>query len=392
MPAIRQEPDGFIAKIKHRLKQAEANLYSYGPPYKEDYGGNLCEDCNKKNPSLMDIHSLLKDGGDPRVPNTADNSNTPLHYAARYCQLNLAKMLIRATAPESETLKFINQTNEQGISPLAMCCAFPQPFTRKDRHLAMVKWFVNEGAKINTIDKGGQTPLHFAAFSGRMHVCMLLVNSGAVVTRELEFLSLKNETPVDAAKSAWPHTDGHAKVERILELKATVENNTRAAIKEEAEKQRRIAELNEMQRKRKEARAAQKRQESQERLARRAAMNAYDPENDPTVAKKKESVKPATVKKEQPGIWKRRQDMVWQFQVGVSEGKAASTSILDEAIALKNDLSGTENRRKLRKRWKKMTGTRLIDLDMNGNEINPPSKPTDLALPAIESKGAESPA
>ena len=68
---------GFFRKIKvyaeEKKKMMEKNAFKYGPPYSDDYGGNLIEECNKPQPSVLDIHQMLLDGADPRIPDDEEN-------------------------------------------------------------------------------------------------------------------------------------------------------------------------------------------------------------------------------------------------------------------------------------------------------------------------------
>ena len=44
-----------VQKLFHHIKESRAKAYKllvhYGPPYKDEYGGNLCEECNDAKPS-----------------------------------------------------------------------------------------------------------------------------------------------------------------------------------------------------------------------------------------------------------------------------------------------------------------------------------------------------
>ena len=48
-----------VQKLFHHIKESRAKAYKllvhYGPPYKEEYGGVLYEDCNDPKVSLMDV-------------------------------------------------------------------------------------------------------------------------------------------------------------------------------------------------------------------------------------------------------------------------------------------------------------------------------------------------
>ena len=167
----KNRPDGFVAGLLYRLKKGannlEAGLTSYGPPYQMDYGGNLPEECSKGGGSFMEVHSLLTEGADPHLPLLTEDEqsgrillNTPLHYACKYCNLRVAKMLRRADRAPS----IINQVNAMGTSPLQMTCMFSQAAPRKKAHYALVLWLLDQGAEPNHVDRAGQTALHFAAY------------------------------------------------------------------------------------------------------------------------------------------------------------------------------------------------------------------------------------
>ena len=41
------------------MSELEKLMVHYGPPYKEEYGGCLYEECNNPKPSIIEIHGLL---------------------------------------------------------------------------------------------------------------------------------------------------------------------------------------------------------------------------------------------------------------------------------------------------------------------------------------------
>jgi hypothetical protein len=87
-----------LAFLRERKAQLKAHLVHYGPPYQEEYGGSLPEECQDKKATAMDIHGLLNEGADPRVGDPEDYMNTPLHYAVRNSKLRICKMLRHAGA------------------------------------------------------------------------------------------------------------------------------------------------------------------------------------------------------------------------------------------------------------------------------------------------------
>ena len=123
---------GLFRKIKvyaeEKKKMMELNAFKYGPPYNEEYGGNIIEECNKPNPGTLDIHQMLLDGADPRVCEDQDFRNTCLHYCCRYCHFRISKMLFKAQCE-------IDVANELGITPLGTLCMFNPPEPRHRLHL-----------------------------------------------------------------------------------------------------------------------------------------------------------------------------------------------------------------------------------------------------------------
>ena len=118
---------GLFRKVKvyveTKKKMIEQNAFKYGPPYNDDYGGSILEECNKPNSSTLDVHQMLLEGADPRVQEEQDFRNTSLHYACRYCHSRIAKMLYKAQCE-------VDVTNELGITPLGTLCMFNQPEVR----------------------------------------------------------------------------------------------------------------------------------------------------------------------------------------------------------------------------------------------------------------------
>mmetsp|Transcript_7008 Transcript_7008/g.22758 ORF Transcript_7008/g.22758 Transcript_7008/m.22758 type:complete len:390 (-) Transcript_7008:30-1199(-) len=339
-----------LARAKEFKQQAYKFFVHYGPPYKEEYGGNLPEECNDPNASRMDIHGLLNDGGDPRVGNKLDFGNTPLHYAARYCNMGLAKMLLQAGARPA-------QLNELGMNALGTAAMFNPPAPRCAKHLKLCKWLVDHGADVNNVDKGGHTALEIAAGWGNLPLCSLLLECGARVHRELTMLSIMSPSAVDVAA-----TDDV----RALVKTREAQEVTAATAKKEANRLRleAIAEAARALRRQRAVLASIERRKG-ERVARRLAQ---------VQAKSiiiKVDVK-GKIEEEQNrrralleaadashGVWKKDGAMSWHFQKGLSAGEATESNLLAEASAVLEDTQGAEHRGMLQRRWRAMTGLEL---------------------------------
>ncbi|KAJ8601926.1 hypothetical protein CTAYLR_008110 [Chrysophaeum taylorii] len=143
----------------------------YGPPYSD--GVSLYEEC--RTGGLIEIHGLLSQGGDPRIGNSNDFKNTPLHYAVRRRNLRLCKMLVRAGADPQHV-------NELGQSSLSTACG---PRAR----LELVEFLLDNGADVNHVDKAGHAPLDLVG--GNLDLARLLLQRGAKACRETEFLCIR---------------------------------------------------------------------------------------------------------------------------------------------------------------------------------------------------------
>ena len=376
-----------LQQVLHLVKKHKTKAYKllvhYGPPYKDEYGGNLAEECNDAKPSLMDIHGLLNEGGDPRVGNSEDYGNTPLHYAARYCNLKLARMLRRAGADP-------NQLNELGQNSLGTACMFNAPEPRAKAHLHLVQWLIDNGADVNTVDKGGHTPLEMASSWGNMKMVSKLLQNKARVRRELVFLSIQAPSAIDVAETEDVRALLQAKKKKETELILQAEKDKKAAEKEaklRAELARKKEAIHESILRRRAARAEATR-------ARNAKRN--EPAAKIDVAAKIEEEKRRRIalleaNEAMHGVWRREAKGKWAFNKGVSAARATQANVLEEAGAILTDSKGFEYRGLLQRRWRSMTGLELtkshpvmqpkasqIALDDLGDDEANASKPLSL--------------
>lgn len=361
------------AKEKMEQKRAELNakLYAYGPPYQDDYGGNLCEECKQRGASWIEVHQMLSEGGDPRKGDLADQNNTPMHYAARFSHLRICKLLLRAGAN-------INQQNEQGMSPLAVACCFPQAYPEFKKQFRLIKWLVKKGAHVDSVDKSGQTPLHFASANGRKEVVLYLLSQGAVVSKVRDFLSLQVESPIDLALDC-PTAD--TELTRVLFLKKMQEDQNRAkrqADLDQIEVTKRLAEEHLKQR-------AEKLRQRQEQLAEREAQRDRQRMQRIAAIADKAQAKEEAVKQAASGgasyeakgggvadagphpsgphaVWVREQRMHWHVVLDKELKAKSLKKSFDDPEEILQGKTHARHRKKLKKRWKGMTGARLVDM------------------------------
>ena len=104
--------------------------------------------------------------------------STPLHLAAGYNKLEVAKLLLKNGAK-------VDFADKGGLIPLHNAASFG--------HYEMTHLLITAGSNINAIDNYGFTVLHEAAKKGRTLVCSLLLASGADANAK----NLDGQTPVD---------------------------------------------------------------------------------------------------------------------------------------------------------------------------------------------------
>ena len=62
----------------------------------------------------------------------------------------------------------------------------------------MARLLISRGAKVNAIDKYGSTPLHVAAYYGKLKVAQLLMDNGAEKNIKTDY----GKKPIDVARSS----------------------------------------------------------------------------------------------------------------------------------------------------------------------------------------------
>ncbi|GFT71159.1 hypothetical protein NPIL_297601, partial [Nephila pilipes] len=109
---------------------------------------------------------------------------TPLHYAARKGNLKMVKFLVGKGAG-------IDKKNFHDVQPIHIA-------VRED-HEDIVEYFLTEDTSlINSIDRLGYTPLHYAARNNNLGMVRLLVDRGADINAE----NTSGKKPIDIASDA----------------------------------------------------------------------------------------------------------------------------------------------------------------------------------------------
>ncbi|CBN74412.1 similar to ankyrin 2,3/unc44 [Ectocarpus siliculosus] len=129
---------------------------------------------------LIDVDELLRNGANPNLGHREDQGLTPIHFAARFGNVELLKMLKRAGGDPGIT-------NALGLTPLSYTCAFKLSLSKNGddswerQQVAAIKWLLGQGANPNHVDKAGYTPLAWACRSGIFPAVVALVEAGADV-------------------------------------------------------------------------------------------------------------------------------------------------------------------------------------------------------------------
>ncbi len=347
---------GPLRKVKKYLevkkKMIEQNAFKYGPPYNDEYGGSIIDECNKPHASTLDVHQMLLDGADPRVMDEEENfRNTPLHYACRYCHVRIAKMLHKAQCDP-------DKTNELGITPLGTLCMFNQPEPRHKMHLRFVTWILELGVDVNHVDKGGHTALEFAAKHGNFELVALLLRFGARVKREAEFISLSTVDLLD------PEICEDMTCRQLI--KAKYNEELRIEEEEKARIQKIKIDQEAKERDEERRRAIEQNRINKMNAHHEKALYEHHLEIEAMKKKKRDDARRKRMrmleeKRNENGLWKKFGTFDWQFVEGKKEkGVSVKGDVYDNARAMNKDLEAGHSHEVMNKRWKEVTGRDLL--------------------------------
>jgi ankyrin repeat protein len=143
----------------------------------------IAEECKKQNPNLNLVHDLITLGANVDWQNEDDQNRTLLHYAIRYRELEIARMLIGAGADVNL------QDDDRGMAPLHWAAS--------DGLEEFAQMLIGAGADVNMQDKIGQTSLHWAAEFTDVEFVRMLVEAGAIK----DIRNIYDQTPYDLARN-----------------------------------------------------------------------------------------------------------------------------------------------------------------------------------------------
>eukprot|EP01118_Nematostelium_gracile_P018087 TRINITY_DN790_c0_g1_i1.p1 TRINITY_DN790_c0_g1~~TRINITY_DN790_c0_g1_i1.p1 ORF type:complete len:175 (+),score=44.47 TRINITY_DN790_c0_g1_i1:310-834(+) len=135
-----------------------------------------------KNSDAKLVEMLITKGSLVNARDKEDVGYTPLQYAIQKNDLNLVRILLQNSALID---KRGGQNSQTGLH-IAI---------EYDASLPLVEELIKHGCDIDSKDCRGNTPLHYAAFHGRISILKILLNIGAAVTENYTSM-----TPLDLAR------------------------------------------------------------------------------------------------------------------------------------------------------------------------------------------------
>jgi hypothetical protein len=141
-------------------------------------------------PSLSKVHFLLLNGANPNEHDKDDVGLTPMHYAARFGLTSVLKLFKHAGGDP-------NVVNDIGQSALVFALLFVAKVDRRQKQLQAVNLLCEMGANPNAIDRGGFTPLAYAARNNDTACVRILLKHGGKVLRRYIHLNIPYQNPLD---------------------------------------------------------------------------------------------------------------------------------------------------------------------------------------------------
>jgi len=253
----RREREAAMSNIMDAAAYAASQMVrlfiDYGPPYEPQNVKELetlCYLTSDPNCNPYNVHRLLNQRIDPNIPDDEELYYTPMHWCARNTHLLCMRMLRRAKAK-------VDCENEFGQTPLHLCVMVTAAPNKREKQFKMVKYLIKQGARINSRDKGGYSPIDYAVMSGDQEMAELLLSHGANVERTNETLVAKRKDILSLVPSNCPD------LYKLLNDKLQIENQelaekqiVRKQVLALAEEERRHKKLHEQLMKRKQQREA----------------------------------------------------------------------------------------------------------------------------------------
>jgi ankyrin repeat protein len=132
-------------------------------------------DCASQENGVGIVRALLQRGVDIHAKDI--DHDTPLHSAAFSGMLEIARVLLNHGAN-------VNAENKPGRTPLHQVAQ--GEYDSQECSVGIARLLVERGVDVQSQDKDHNTALHTAAFSGKLEMAKLLIDSGAITTAENE--------------------------------------------------------------------------------------------------------------------------------------------------------------------------------------------------------------
>ena len=341
-----------IKQMKRRVGAFVATaLAEYGPPYEYDdyYKGALLFECSQRTARSLEIHRLLNAKLDPNDVDKDELNFTPMHWCARHCHINPMRMLVRAKA-------HVNVSNEFGQSPLSVCCMMKQTMNKITVQMEMVEYLLDQGANIEIVDKGGLSPLDYAAHNKNFPLVQLLLDYGATVRRENKLFAAQRAPLLDSITDK----QCYKRMERRLD-KETAGDRKREAAEEAARIQKVIDDANQA-KKQYQLDKAEKRLEEEEKRSRLKIKDEILRKKIEKLSGELNEEKAAkAVAVHSMGSWNKGDDRhwIWLAKKAPNSHIQSHNHIYNEGLKLAIQVKERRSVSSVNKRWEAITGTKL---------------------------------
>ena len=173
----------------------------------------LFENSYSDEDDLFDIAQLLiQRGADVNIREM--DQWAPLHWAAFDGRLSIARLLLDHGAR-------VSAENDQSEVPLLLVSQ--GNYKSQEHGAGLAQLLLEHGADVNARAKNEWTPLHWAAFKGRLEITQLLLDHGANVNAENDY----RETPLHLASAGQYDSQEHGAAITSLLLERGADTNAR---------------------------------------------------------------------------------------------------------------------------------------------------------------------
>ncbi len=142
------------------------------------------------------VRHLLHHGADPNSILDYESRVTPLLHACRVADATIIRMLIDARAD-------VNSQSTEGVSPLMNVAQREPPL---DEQIMISQLLIERGADVNALTVHSLGAIHMAAARGQERLVRFLLESGAVLRRDL-----LNRDPIEISEA-----NGYTEIAQML--------------------------------------------------------------------------------------------------------------------------------------------------------------------------------